>query len=82
MERWYAGPRKFCEELVVAPKGGDDEGVWLMGIVYDAAADASSVNVFDGDRISAGPVAVAPLPHAVPHGLHGCFQPVDGPMSA
>ena len=82
VERWYAGPRKFCEELVVAPKGGDDEGVWLLAMIYDAATDASSVNVFDGDRISAGPVAVAPLPHAVPHGLHGCFQPRDGPMSA
>jgi all-trans-8'-apo-beta-carotenal 15,15'-oxygenase len=82
VERWYAGPRKFCEELVVAPKGGDDEGAWLLGMIYDAATDASSVNVFDGDRIAAGPVAVVPLPHAVPHGLHGCFQPVDGPMSA
>ena len=62
VERWYAGPRKFCEELVVAPKGGDDEGAWLLGMIYDAATDASSVNVFDGDRIAAGPVAVAPLP--------------------
>ena len=27
-------------------------------MIYDAATDATSVNVFDGDRISAGPVAV------------------------
>ena len=81
VERWYAGPRKFCEELVVAPKG-DAESVWLLGMIYDAATDSSSVNVFDGDRVGAGPVAVVPLPHAVPHGLHGCFQPRDGPMSA
>ena len=82
VERWYAGPRKFCEELVVAPKGEGEEGAWLLGMIYDAATNASSVHVFDGDRIGAGPVAVVPLPHAVPHGLHGCFQPVDGPMSA
>jgi all-trans-8'-apo-beta-carotenal 15,15'-oxygenase len=81
VERWYSGPRKFCEEPVVVPKG-DAEGMWLLGMIYDAATDSSAVNVFDGDRIAAGPVAVVPLPHAVPHGLHGCFQPRDGPMSA
>jgi len=90
---WYAGRRVFCEELVVAPKAppgadadadddDDDDAAWLLGLAYDAAADASFVHVFDGDDLEAGPVASARLPRPVPHGLHGCFRPRNGTMAA
>ena len=47
---------------------------YLLGLVYDAAKDKSSLWVFDLERdLRDGPLTKIWLKTALPHGLHGCF---------
>ena len=70
------GATVLAEEHVHAPgpsaRAGDG---WLVGTSFDWRANRTSLNVFDARDVSAGPVAVATLPHALPLGLHGHFTP-------
>jgi len=59
--------------LVPDPSGVPDSGGWVIGTSLDCAQGATELNVFDADRLSAGPVARARLPYALPLGFHGCF---------
>ena len=50
LQMWHAGPRSFCGELVFVPiedaVGGEDRG-HLLGLVYDADSQRSSLVVRD-----------------------------------
>lgn len=87
IKRWYAGSRAVTEEPHFVPRrgprgtwtpglpeGAEDDG-WLLGVMYDAARDQSCLCVLDAAKVEAGPVCRIWLPHPVPHGLHGCFEP-------
>lgn len=83
VDYWYAGPRHFVDDFVLAPKpvsareGGEDEGedpCWLIAPVFDAATRRSSFVVLDASQLSAGPLCEAPLDRHVPWGLHGCWS--------
>lgn len=89
VKRWYAGSRSVTEEphfvprngpqgtwTPGAPVGGEDDG-WLLGVLFDAVSSRSCLCVLDAARIEDGPVCRVWLPHAVPHGLHGCFVPSE-----
>ncbi len=54
-----------------APEG---EG-YLISIVYRAAEKRSDLAVFRAGAVEEGPVALAELPHRVPHGFHGNWRP-------
>lgn len=67
--------RMRLEEHVVVPKAGSrQEGeVWLLGVGFDVQRQTSFATVFDGENLSAGPVALAHLPYWTPHCFHGNF---------
>ena len=79
---YWVGPRRFAGEPLVVPKRNGnmarEEDAYLVGLVYDAVKDRSSLMVFDLERdLKEGPVCTLWLKTALPHGLHGCFAP-DG----
>jgi len=76
---YWVGPRRFAGEPLVVPKQNGnserEEDAYLLGLVYDAVKDRSSVMVFDLEKdLKEGPVATIWLKTALPHGLHGCFS--------
>ena len=77
---YWVGPRRFAGEPLVVPKRNGDpdneKDAYLLGLVYDAVRDRSSLMVFDLEReLKEGPVCTVWLKTALPHGLHGCFSP-------
>jgi carotenoid cleavage dioxygenase-like enzyme len=83
-QRWWAGNRTFCEEVVLVPKKGSDgspgsdDKCWVLGmcVAHDAeGAGRSSLVVLDGEDLGKGPVARVWLDNQIPHGLHGMFVP-------
>ena len=60
--------------LVPRPRASAELDAWLVGTTYDARRRTTQVNVLDASRVSAGPVAQATLPYALPLGFHGNFS--------
>jgi carotenoid cleavage dioxygenase len=61
-------------EAVFVPdpdRSSDEDGGWLMSIVYDAEADTSDFVIVDAQDVRHGPVASVTLPQRVPFGFHG-----------
>jgi len=74
-DRYRFPAHELAEEHVFVPRpggSGETDG-WLVGTSLDTAAGITRLNLFDAARISAGPLAVASLPYALPLGLHGTF---------
>jgi carotenoid cleavage dioxygenase len=69
------GDRFLVEEHVfVADRARPQEGAgWLIGTALDVDRGQTVLSVFDAMRLSAGPLAHARLPYALPLGLHGNF---------
>lgn len=53
--------------------GAAEDNGYLVGMVYDADVDRSSLVILDAADFSRGPLARVWLTHMVPHGLHGAF---------
>ncbi len=62
------------EHLFVAKPGSalESQG-WVVGTAHDWQKQTTLLNVFDVEAVSAGPIATATLPYALPLGLHGKF---------
>jgi carotenoid cleavage dioxygenase-like enzyme len=60
-------------EPVFVPRSADaQEGDgWILAIVYRGRSARSDLLVFDAMHVSAGPIAIAELPHRIPNGFHG-----------
>lgn len=72
---WSAAPHGFVGEPLFVPKPGataEDEG-WILDWVYNAQNHRTDVVILDAQALEQGPIAVLPLKHHVPYGLHGCF---------
>ncbi len=65
------------DEPLFIPAGEDaaEGDGYLLSIVFRAAENRSDLAVFRATDVSAGPVALARLPHRVPHGFHGNWRP-------
>lgn len=76
---FWVGSRRFAGEPLVIPKqgsSGKETEAYLLGLVYDAVRDQSSLMVFDLEMdLKRGPICTIWLKTALPHGLHGCFSP-------
>jgi len=77
---YWVGSRRFAGEPLVVPKRNGnlerEEDAYLLGLVYDAVKNQSSIVIFDLERdLKKGPVCTVWLRTALPHGLHGCFAP-------
>jgi carotenoid cleavage dioxygenase len=57
----------FVPRTADAPEGDG----WILAIVYRGQSERSDLLVFDAMRVSAGPIAIAELPHRIPNGFHG-----------
>ncbi|MEM9561333.1 MAG: carotenoid oxygenase family protein [Actinomycetota bacterium] len=69
-------------EMVFVPADGvdaDDRGAedhgYLLGYVYDRAADRSDLVILDAADVAAEPLATVHLPRRVPFGFHGSWVP-------
>jgi carotenoid cleavage dioxygenase len=69
------GAQAMMSEFVHAPKRTDspeDDG-WLMGFVYDKAANTSAFHILDAATLESQ--ATIHLPRRVPQGFHGSWVP-------
>jgi all-trans-8'-apo-beta-carotenal 15,15'-oxygenase len=80
VDEWSPGPRSFCGEAMVVPKGagasdgtGSEDDAWVLVGVHNAESGTADIAILDGGRLSAGPVAVIHLPHHLPASFHGSF---------
>ncbi|MFD0395053.1 carotenoid oxygenase family protein [Streptomyces nogalater] len=71
----HVGDGQLPSEAVFVPAGGgtsEDDG-YLLTVVSDLHADASSLLVLDASDILRGPVATVHLPRRVVAGIHGSW---------
>ena len=62
------------EHLYVPRPGSEPEfGGWILGTANDWKRGKHILNLFNSEKVSDGPLAVAELPYATPLGLHGKF---------
>lgn len=75
IDRYDYGDRFVVEEHIVVPKprSTNELDAWLVGTAFDASRQITTVNVLDARHVSAGPIAQASLPYALPLGFHGNF---------
>jgi carotenoid cleavage oxygenase len=71
------GAGRLPSELVFVPseRGSSEDDGWLMGYVYDRAADRSDLVILDAHDFTAPAVATVHLPTRVPFGFHGSWIP-------
>ena len=72
VDRYEYGQDWVVEEHVPVRKAAG-KGQWLVGAAYDVRRRETVLAVFDGARLSNGPVARARLPYAAPLCFHGNF---------
>jgi carotenoid cleavage dioxygenase-like enzyme len=53
----------------------DADGGWLVGFVHDAPRATTQLRVIDAADIVAPPIAAAPIPRPIPHGLRCTWIP-------
>ena len=71
------GPNRFPGEFVFIPAhpaAAEDEG-WLMGLVIDAANEATDLVILDAQNFQGQPKASVRIPHRIPPGFHGDWLP-------
>lgn len=75
LQRFDYGARVIAEEHVLVPKPGrsGELDAWVLGTTFDAAQQATVLNLLEAADIAAGPIAQAVLPYALPLGFHGNF---------
>ena len=72
---WSAGPQGFVSEPLMVPAPGataEDEG-WVLELVWNGARQGSDLVILDAQDLTE--VALIELPLAIPHGLHGSWEP-------
>ena len=74
-QRYTYGDDFLVEEHLLVPDSRQPAGParWVIGTALDMKRRRTVCSVFDARSISAGPVAQAWLPYAMPLGLHGAF---------
>lgn len=71
---WDFGPETYPSEPVFVPdpaRAGDEDGGWLLSVVYDGSRDRSCLGVVDAGHPEAGVLARAWFDHHVPPSFHG-----------
>lgn len=68
-------PKGFVGEPVFVPRPGStqEDGGWVLVLVYDATYDRTDIVILDGSDLSRGAIATLHLKHHIPYGLHGSF---------
>ncbi len=74
-DAWRFASGWQVEEQVLVPRAharAETDG-YLVGVAQDANRGHTVMTVFDANRVSAGPLALARLPYRAPHCFHGNF---------
>jgi len=63
------------EEHIFVPKPDSayESAGWIVGTALNYRSGSTELRIFDADKLSDGPQAIARLPYALPLGLHGKF---------
>ena len=72
---WSAAPHGFVSEPLMVPRPGataEDDG-WILELVWNGAREGSDLVILEASDLRE--IAVIELPLAIPHGLHGSWQP-------
>ncbi|PSB34347.1 carotenoid oxygenase family protein [Stenomitos frigidus] len=69
------GTNRYPSEPIYAPDADNAGQGWVLTVVYDGTTDCSEAWIFDGDRLDDEPVCKLALPHVVPPGFHGTWNP-------
>lgn len=69
------GTHRYASEPIYAPDADHADQGWLLTVVYDGNTHRSEAWIFDGDRLEDEPVCKLALPHVVPPGFHGTWNP-------
>ena len=69
------GTNRYPSEPIYAPDTNHEGQGWLLTVVYDGNTDRSEAWIFDSDRLDDEPVCKLALPHVVPPGFHGTWNP-------
>ncbi len=80
VDHYHYGEGCMVEEHRFVPAADDHlpgQG-WLVGTVLDYRRGRTGLSILQADNLRAGPVAQAWLPHTVPLGFHGWFEPAHG----
>lgn len=80
IDRYHYGDGCMVEEhrFVASSETGTSGQGWLLGTVLDYRRGRTGLSILQAGNLAAGPVAQAWLPHTVPLGFHGWFQPGGG----
>ena len=64
-------------EFVFVPRtpDADEDDGWLLGLVINADATSSALEILDAREFEQPPVASIRLPHRIPPGIHGAWLP-------
>lgn len=69
------GEGYYPTEPIYAPDRHNSELGWILTVVYDSHQNCSEVWIFASDRLNDEPVCRLALPHIIPLGFHGIWQP-------
>lgn len=69
-------PGCYPNEPIYAADAVDPQWGWVLTVVYNQPCDRSEVWIFAADQLEAEPVCRLGLPHRVPLGFHGTWNPV------
>ena len=58
-----------------ATRPSDADGGWLVGFVHDTSRATTELRVIDAADIAGPPIATAPIPRPIPHGLRCTWIP-------
>jgi all-trans-8'-apo-beta-carotenal 15,15'-oxygenase len=72
---WSAAPRGFMGEpiFIPHPHGQEEDGGWIVGLVYNAEHHRSYIVILDANDLEKGTIAKLHLKHHIPYALHGSF---------
>ncbi|MGV2828505.1 carotenoid oxygenase family protein [Myxosarcina sp. GI1(2024)] len=68
-------PHGFVSEPIFVPKPNatEEDGGWVLTLVYDGKQHRSSLVILDGQDIEGSAIARLYLKHHIPYGLHGSW---------
>jgi all-trans-8'-apo-beta-carotenal 15,15'-oxygenase len=77
IQRYSYGDNWLAEEhlLVPAPGSNTEAKGWVLGTAFNVTTHKTTLNIFEANALSKGPVAQLALPYGLPLGLHGQFVP-------
>ena len=67
------GATEILEEHLIVPKSDRPDEFWIIGTALDWQRGVTNLSIYEGNRLSDGPIMKAELDLALPLGLHGTF---------